>query len=509
MSSIQEQYESLSYPHYVHSLSDPARLSAIGQILGLKTSDPGASRVLDIGCGAGTNLLAMAARMPGSRFLGLDFSAPDIASAQALAAEAGLVNVEFRQTDLMAWQPHGAKFDTIIAYGFFSWVPDEVKDRLLHVVAECLAPQGLACISYMTYPGCKQPEALRDLLRLRTEARTEPAEKVALAHATLDFLDRSWQALPKLPHSGYLREEVRRIRVKEPNFLLLDDLGVERDPCYLLQFTTWAAEHGLKYLGESEFHTMLLGNLPATSARELAAMQLDQIETEQMLDYVTNRAFRCTLLVGPEAQVSAGMHAEAMLDLCFASKLRLAGKQKPGAAEGRFEIERRSSPMTLRSVPLVAFVRTLVQRKGALTPYREALADAQQLAGKNFTEDEEAQLCEDLLALYGRRALLLSSLPFIPVAEVPERPRLTPLNFALARHRTMVITAFHDSIRLNAEEQACCSLLDGTRTLAELRATEAGKALGVKLEPYLQTLCRVGAIMTEDRPSVSSSTPTS
>jgi ubiquinone/menaquinone biosynthesis C-methylase UbiE len=286
-------------------------------------------KLLDIGCGSASSLMAMAAQMPECQFTGIDFSGPDIASAQEMAREAGLTNVELQQADLMNWDPRGAKFDFIIAYGFFSWVPDEVKDRLFKLIAGCLAPQGIACVSYMTYPGCKQPEALRDLLKLHTDSLQDPLEKVAAAHRTLDFLDRAWQGLPKFAHSRYLREEVRRIRQKEPHFLVLDDLGVERDPCYLLQFTNWAAEHGLTYLGESEFHTMLLENLPLESGKELAAMGLDRLQTEQLIDYITNRAFRCSLLVGAQATLPALLDAQALRGLCIRSSLNRLGCLMP------------------------------------------------------------------------------------------------------------------------------------------------------------------------------------
>ena len=97
-------------------------------------------------------------RLPGSQFLGIDFVGAEIEAGQALAAEAGLENAKFEQADLLSWQPGDEKYDYIIAYGLFSWVPDQVKDRLFQVCRECLAPDGMACISYMTYPGCKQPE---------------------------------------------------------------------------------------------------------------------------------------------------------------------------------------------------------------------------------------------------------------------------------------------------------------------------------------------------------------
>ena len=53
MSTIREAYESRPYPHYVHHLADPARLAAVGRILGVPAADPRAARVLDLGCGSG------------------------------------------------------------------------------------------------------------------------------------------------------------------------------------------------------------------------------------------------------------------------------------------------------------------------------------------------------------------------------------------------------------------------------------------------------------------------
>ena len=488
MSVIQQEYENLPYPHYVHPLADVARLSALGQILGVETTLPSTARVLDIGCGSASSLLALAARLPGGKFLGIDFSAPDIASAKALAKDAGLTNIEFQQADILEWETE-EKFDYIIAYGFFSWVPDAVKDRLFKVVSQCLAPQGIACISYMTYPGCKQAEALRDLLRLHTKTVIDPGEKIVTTHATLDFLDHAWAALPGLPHSGYMREEARRIRGKEAHYLLLDDLGVERDPCYLLQFTNWAAEHGLRYLGESEFHTMLPENLPKESAKELAAMKLDRLETEQMIDYVINRTFRCTLLVEQDAKVAeGGLKAEALQDLCLQTNLQFRGNARPGMNEAKFQTAN-NSKVTLRTVPLVEFMLELTRHPGEFTPFQDILATVEEKIGRVFSEMEKTRLCEDLLTLLGKRQLEVSSLPFRLVRELPERPCLSAFNQVMARERALVVTPFQTSLRLTADEQAFCAQLNGTQTREEL----CGGPLAKK-ESFLQLFHRLGCL---------------
>lgn len=494
MSSIQEEYETLPYPHYVHPLSDPARSAVLGRLFGLRPADPRRARVLELGCGSGSNLLAMAARSPGSRFLGLDFSAPDIAAARKIAMEAGLQNVEFEQADLLEWSPPAQAFDYVIAYGLFSWVPDAVKERVLQLTRACLAPQGIACLSYMTYPGCKLPETLRDLLRLRTEHLGALSEKITAAEAVLGFLDGAYGTMPEQPHAVSLRAEVRRIRAKEPRFLWHDDLGVQRDPCYLLQFTQWAAEHGLRYLADSELHTMLPENLPLDSARALLAMKLDRLETEQFLDYVTNRSFRCSLLVGPEATMADRLDAAAIRELCLGRALHEAPSPAPsGGAEAHFRTAD-GAAVTLRGVPLVAFLRVLSGRADGSTPFGELLTSAEARAKRTFTDPEQTQLAEDLLTLYGRRQIELSAVPAAPPAGLAERPRLSPLNRALARHRRMVVNARQQSHRLAGTEQAFCGLLDGKRTVAELRASPEGRALAGALEPFLASLARSGSL---------------
>ncbi|HTH49415.1 MAG TPA: methyltransferase regulatory domain-containing protein, partial [Candidatus Limnocylindria bacterium] len=493
MSSIQEEYETLPYPHYVHPLSDPARSAVLGRLFGRQPADPRQARVLELGCGSGSNLLTLAARFPGSRFLGLDFSGPDIAAAREVAAEARLANVEFQQADLLTWTPPGQQFDYVIAYGLISWVADEVKARALELARACLAPQGIACFSYLTYPGCKQPEALRDLLRLHTEGLADAAEKLAAAQAVLGFLDGACGAQKNRPQAASLQAEVRRIRAKEPAFLLHDDLGVQRDPCYLLQFTGWAAEHGLQYLADSELHTMLAENLPLESARALLALKLDRLETEQFLDYVTNRSFRCSLMVGPEVPVNGRLHASALRELCFAPVLREVPLAKPGDTEAQFRAADGTS-LTVRSVPLLAFLRALGAGPDGFTPFADVLAEAEAVTGRPFTPAERAQLDEDLLTLYGRRQLELSAVPCAPVERVPERPALTPLNRVMARRRGIVVTVRQQSQRLAEAERHFCRLLDGSRTLAQLRASPEAAAFGGAVEAFLSSLTRNGCL---------------
>lgn len=103
--------------------------------------DAGA-RVLDLGCGRGGALLAMAERFPRSSFTGLDLSADALAHATAEAARRGLANVRFEQRDLRSFdvEAEPAAFDLVTT---FDAVHDQPAPRaLLAGIRRTLAPGG-------------------------------------------------------------------------------------------------------------------------------------------------------------------------------------------------------------------------------------------------------------------------------------------------------------------------------------------------------------------------------
>ena len=68
-------YDEVRYSSYPYALTHPDRLATVAALHGLPSPDPGTARVLEIGCGAGGNLLAMAAATPGLTALGIDLTA--------------------------------------------------------------------------------------------------------------------------------------------------------------------------------------------------------------------------------------------------------------------------------------------------------------------------------------------------------------------------------------------------------------------------------------------------
>ncbi|MBA3531908.1 MAG: class I SAM-dependent methyltransferase, partial [Ardenticatenales bacterium] len=152
-------------------------MATIAALQGLRPAPVAACRVLELGCGSGSNLIAMAYGLPESRFLGIDLSAQQSADGQATVAELGLPNVEIRQGDILAVDDSFGPFDYIIAHGVYSWVPPVVREKVLSICRERLAPQGIAYVSYNVFPGWHPLLIIREMLRYHTRDLCHPLER--------------------------------------------------------------------------------------------------------------------------------------------------------------------------------------------------------------------------------------------------------------------------------------------------------------------------------------------
>jgi arsenite methyltransferase len=116
------------------SFAGVANLWLLGRV------EPG-SVVLDLGCGAGTDLL-IAAQMtgPAGRVIGVDMTPAMLERAAASAREMGLANVGLRESLIESLPLADASVDVVISNGVIDLVPD--KDAVLDEVDRVLRPGG-------------------------------------------------------------------------------------------------------------------------------------------------------------------------------------------------------------------------------------------------------------------------------------------------------------------------------------------------------------------------------
>jgi SAM-dependent methyltransferase len=95
----------------------------------------------------------MALELAEARFVGIDLSSRQIAEGRSVVERLGLRNLNLRAISIMDVDRRLGNFDYIICHGVYSWVPEPVRDKILAICAESLAPDGIAYVSYNTYPG--------------------------------------------------------------------------------------------------------------------------------------------------------------------------------------------------------------------------------------------------------------------------------------------------------------------------------------------------------------------
>ena len=97
--------------------------------------------VLDLGCGAGTDLL-IAAQMtgPDGRAIGVDMTATMLTRVRESAAEMGLTNVELHETLIEQLPLEDASVDVVISNGVLDLVPD--KEAVMDEIDRVLRPGG-------------------------------------------------------------------------------------------------------------------------------------------------------------------------------------------------------------------------------------------------------------------------------------------------------------------------------------------------------------------------------
>jgi len=295
-------YDEVPYPPYSFPATHIARLAAIGRIFTLPTADPRQARVLELGCGSGVNLLAMAQLYPEAELIGIDTSSSHIRLAEEARSATGLGNARFIHGDVAQLGEDLGTFDYIIAHGLYSWVPAEVRENILHLCEARLEPGGVAYISYNCLPGWRMRGALRDMMLMHARGSGDIRAKVEQSKALLKFLAASCDE--DTTYGRYLKHELDGLRGTDDNYLAHEFLEENNDAFYFSVFLQAAAAHKLAYLGEADPSTMALDNLPASAAQALRSLDLDFAGTEQYMDFARNRAFRSTLLC----------HASAVLE---------------------------------------------------------------------------------------------------------------------------------------------------------------------------------------------------
>ncbi|MEK7403942.1 MAG: class I SAM-dependent methyltransferase [Acidobacteriota bacterium] len=480
------RYEEIAYPGAAYPETHPDRLATVAVLSGMRPAPPERCRVLELGCGDGGNLIPIAFGLPESRSTGVDLCGSSIRKGRAMAAALGLGNIALHELDLREISPSFGQFDYIIAHGLYSWAPAVVREKVLAIAAANLAPQGVAYVSYNTYPGGHLRRMVREMMLFHIGGLPEPQQQVEQARALLRMLADA--RAPGEAYREFLSSEVDRLCGGVPAILYHDELAPVYQPCYFHEFIAQAGRHGLEYLAEANFTDLRIPPLPAAASELLDRLGDDFVRKEQYLDFFRCRCFRRTLLCHREVALDREIKPERLRELAVASPLRPVAAE-PDLSAGAVQEFR--GPTGLSATTAHPLTKAALWELGRVWP--EALPFPELLERLAVPD---AALSEMLLQACAAGPVELHVSPPRLAARAGERPVSSPLARLQAREQDVVTTLRHTMVRLEGErERQLLLLLDGSRDRAALLNELAAPVPPEQLEENLAKLARLGLLV--------------
>lgn len=293
-------YSELGYKSMPFPYTTPATLEAYAALVGVSAPNPKTARVLELGATYGGNIISQALFNLDATFVGIELSQEQVEKGNEVIANAGLTNVSLVQSDIASIGSEIGTFDYIIAHGVYSWVDDGVKDALLRLIDEHLAEDGIAYISYNTYPGWHTMDEVRQLMMFSNRDKTQFNHKEKVLHGkTIGSIVGS-QILKydnlKERNSKFLGA-LRSVMQKDEYYVGHDHLEPNNDPVYFYQFNDHLEAHKLAYLCDADLTLSMVRSFDADIADTLDKLALnDHVAQEQYLDFMLDTTFRKSII---------------------------------------------------------------------------------------------------------------------------------------------------------------------------------------------------------------------
>lgn len=293
-------YKELGYKSYPFPFTTPAYLEAYGTLVGLKPPTAKTARVLELGATYGGNIISQAVHNPEATFVGIELSQDQVEKGNKIISDAKLDNVSLLQGDILNFDESLGNFDYIIAHGFYSWISDEMKDKLLDIISHHLADNGIAYVSYNTYPGWHTMEEVRQLMLFANRDYDELThkEKVLRGKTVGSLVGAQILNYDNLKerNSKFLGA-LRSVMQKDDYYVGHDHLEPHNDPCYFYQFNDHLKAHNLTYVCDADLTLSMVRTYDESIADKLEKLAPNsQADQEQYLDFMLDTTFRKSII---------------------------------------------------------------------------------------------------------------------------------------------------------------------------------------------------------------------
>ena len=461
-----QSYEQLPYESNPFFESHPRRLQTIAYLAGLNPPALENCRVLELGCAGGGNLIPAAESLPNATFIGVDLAPNQIADGQEIIDALGLTNIRLHALSVTDISADFGPFDYIIAHGIYAWVPPEVQHRILEICKAHLSPNGVAYISYNTYPGWRLREVMRELLLYgqadlpsNTPLRKRLSRSREFAEMMLDTAGEDDTAYHRV-----LNNEIEIVLKSPDSYIAHEHLEQSHAPLYFRDFTARASEQGLIYLCDAR-PGKAVHQIELRLREQQPAITADPIHFQQCVDFAVGRQFRRSLLIHA-GQTHASELDPTRLTRCHftAGVFPTSQNELHRVGEAEFQAHGGGTFKTSDAV-----LKTAIN--AIATVYPEAIRfdcvweqACRELERPTHDTTARLQLAQNLGSMFMADLLEPHLTPPALVSRVSPKPLATSLARWQAAHGDVIHNRRHRSVRsLNDFERSILTLLDGTR----------------------------------------------
>lgn len=256
----------------------------------------GPFRYLDIGCGPGLHLVALAAGAPEAEFVGTDANPETTRRAADLAAHLALDNVEFRtETFEQTAERIVPEYSYVSALGILSWISAENRQRVIRIIGDALVPSGAAAIGYNSLPGRAGEFLIQSMIL--DAAKRRPGSQSESISSTLDLITDLASTGAKGLDGERVGALLRNHAGQDPDFLPHEYLSEHWCPLASADMLRAAKLHDLEFVGSLTEREITKGFLLNRAQRDLISGLEDDVDRERFVDLCLDQHFRRDLFV--------------------------------------------------------------------------------------------------------------------------------------------------------------------------------------------------------------------
>lgn len=300
MEEIKNSYDELLYKSKPFSFSVPVFLQSVSTLLGLNVADSKNCSFLELGSSFGGNMISQALFNPESKFVGIDLSEEQVKIGNEIIEYIGLDNIKLYAKNILDIDEDFGKFDYITTHGVYSWVPDNVKDKILEIFKNNLNENGIGYVSYNTYPGWKKGSLLREMMVYANKyyENLPLIEKVERSKAIInEIIDLSLTTADSVEDKKSFKFFTDKVFEKDNYYLAHEYLETFNDPLYLHEFVDRVRNKGLEYVSDVNLSLSFISQYSEDFIKKIKELTLgDRIIKEQCIDYIFYTNFRKSLV---------------------------------------------------------------------------------------------------------------------------------------------------------------------------------------------------------------------